>query len=202
MKATEFLSEDSKVWARKHARAIGTNCVPFLQAINYRVNQTILYRGLAHDSTNMKILQCPHNRKPRNTSIVFHNMLEKYFKDRFGIPYRSSSIFATGSKDNAMAYTNHFSVAGLHAMFPIGSPKFCWSPNIDDLTVHFEIYDDKAVLHEGNIIKELDRCQYREGDMKSAIASGCEIMIHGDCYALDMGSSNINLSQLELELTT
>ncbi len=71
------------------------------------------------------------NRKPLDTPIKLHNILDKMFQKKFGWKARSEGVFAagkwyfSGSKDTYYGDTYLF--------FPIGNFKYVWSPKIDDL---------------------------------------------------------------------
>jgi len=72
------------------------------------------------------------NRKPRDTDNDFHDAGNEYFKRRFNIPFRSASIFVTGSHQVASNY------GPVYLILPIGKFNYCWSNRVEDYTPWME----------------------------------------------------------------
>jgi hypothetical protein len=67
------------------------------------------------------------NRKATNTPQWFSDIVDEYFVEKFGTPFRSVSMFCTTQAFTAMTY------GPLYAIFPIGDFKYCYSPIIEDM---------------------------------------------------------------------
>lgn len=111
---------------------IRKNCQPFLAANKSSLlNGQYLYTGTKRWDSRVFKSPVPTNRKPRDTSILIHNLFDHYFKQHFGIPYRSNALFTTTQSSVAEQYGN------VYAVFPIGNYKILTSPIIEDLTTSF-----------------------------------------------------------------
>jgi len=85
-----------------------------------------LYRGIKKKFI-WDIITPRTNRKPLDTDIKIHNLLDKEFKKQFGWKVRSQGVFCTGGWPNRR-YGN------VYYIFPVGKFEFVWSPDIRDLT--------------------------------------------------------------------
>lgn len=60
-----------------------------------------LYRGFKSIPEIGAIKKVRKDRKPRDLDINTHNKVDEYFYEKFGIKFRSQSLFCTGSINNA-----------------------------------------------------------------------------------------------------
>lgn len=104
------------------------------------------------------------NRQPLDTSYKIHDKMDDQFYKKFGIKARSNSIFCTSILYNAEKYGTPYYI------FPIGNYEIIWSPWIFDLYSKVNFID---YLDIGNIVS-----QYKKGDLRGALRSGNEIMLH------------------------
>lgn len=137
------------------------------------------YRGVsARYSMDVPTLHSPRtNRRPRSSPNAFHRIADDWFFKRFGIRYRSHSLFVTPSKFIARNYgatPDH-----LIRIIPITDYRFCWSPSVSDLLFAAQKLE-KATLDE--IESYLDQASYREEDLKAAHSSGHEVMLYCQHY--------------------
>ena len=188
MRATEFLIEDkfrAVGQESKIAALIVRDCQPFLQAGGYH---TPLYRGITKSDLKpvLEPITVRKNRSPKDTSIAIHNALNRYFKTRFKLKYRSVSMFATGSVDTAIVY------GSARAVFPIGNFDYCWSSDLRDLFIDMPsnlYYTLDHQITDSNykeLCDWLNNQHYRHNvsiyDFQQALMSGHEVMINCDKY--------------------
>ena len=162
------------------AELIMQNCGPFLRQIK-SLKTDILYRGVNGIDTSklMVKLPCPVNRKPSDTWLSTHDAADQWFLDNTGIRYRSNSVFCTGDQYVASGYGDTF------AIIPVGEFSFCYSNIIGDMTYAVGNLKEDPDTDEGvaEIHKILKKGKYQQNtNLRSAIKSGSEIMIHCDSY--------------------
>lgn len=112
---------------------IAAECAPFIRAnhsmlTGSHVWKRWLYRGMRLPSDVVIVAGEPRSdRKPKDTTIFWHNLLNKFFMQRFGYPYRNGTFVSTHLA-TALDYGNPF------VIFPRGEFEICWSPDIRDAT--------------------------------------------------------------------
>jgi len=89
--------------------------------------------------------------------------------NKFGIRFRSQSVFCTGDIKSALEYGK------VAIIEPIGHFEICWSPKCYDL---IEIEDFTWMSVEEFIIEN----EYQIGNLQQAIESGKEIMLFCEKY--------------------
>lgn len=168
-------------------------CIPFLKEQGSRKN--ILWRGMSRrfELSNNHMVDVKKDRRPLDTQLELHHALDDWFLDNFGFRARSNAVFASGSENFALVYGD------LYAIYPIGDFEYVWSPRIKDtllldqeanhLLARIEQksgtkFDKEEWLEQkANIIIDLlEKGRYSDTNLKAAIASGSEIMIHCDKY--------------------
>lgn len=176
---------------------IARACKPFLSQIS--INTPSLARGqsvgLLPVVEGLYISTTLPNRKPRDTSFEVHQIADQWFEKKFGIKYRSDHVvFVTSNESIASDYGN----AGI--IIPIGDFSFCWTSQYEDIFydklnsshIQFEMdlmADKNPVTKEQVIIDILENAHYQDTNLKAAIDSQNEIMIHCQKYFyLDMMS--------------
>lgn len=126
-----------------------------------------MYRGEPAHSV-LELRDCPRDRQPRNTRPAYHRAADDWFLRRFGIRYRSGSLFCTGSLETAAQYGE----GKARFIYPVGEFRICWSPRVHDL---FMWTFNRSVPEFVSFLE--NEADYREGDLCEAIASDCEIMV-------------------------
>jgi hypothetical protein len=72
-------------------------------------NSELMYRGLKKSSIpEIKLETVRKNRKPVDTYLIIHNLFNKYFQKKFGIPLRSETTFITNEFLIAAGYGTLF----------------------------------------------------------------------------------------------
>lgn len=178
--------------ALRLAKKIAAECQPYLSQIS---PTTRLWRGM-YDSSTMQTskLKCPVGRQPMSTAEHLHEFIDGWFLSNTGISYRSNAVFATGNPTMAAEFGRPF------AIFPTGAFKFCWSPNVIDMTYDlvkprssmYSNLEDIAEPEDDEEEKEqletmenaLVSAKYIQNHLVDAIQSGNEIMIHCPTYFL------------------
>lgn len=150
------------------------DCIPFLEMIDYDVDNYTLYRGMSvplpsvYNSHNIGIIPgFREDRRPKDTPIDVHNKMNKLMELNFGKKFRNG-LFVSGDIVHAQGYnTNTFMV------FPIGEFDFCWSDKYIDAAIGLTEHSPESLIPD----------YYRNNDMKWAIESQNEIMLYvNQCY--------------------
>jgi hypothetical protein len=115
------------------------------------------------------------NRSPRNSPLIFHKVADAWFRARFGLSYRSESLFVTSRVISAAAYAED--KTSVVRIIPISPYRFCWSPNVSDL-----LFAARRLTDRHEIESFLDKASYSEQDLNSAHASGNEVMVSCERY--------------------
>jgi len=207
MRYKEF-SEDNDATkdlsAEEVARYLINNCKFYLEQINYNVNLFALYRG-SHDSPHDSLVTHKvrlSDRNPLNSPSLYHNIANDYFTKKFGEPFRNA-LFVTSDESEAAEYTGR--TYGIpRIVFPEGIFTFIWSPEVRDLFTDLLDgwqYEDEAEYDDlpeptdernaeianrfpdGKFEDELERNEYQDTNLISAIKSKNEIMIRCKTYA-------------------
>lgn len=127
-----------------------------------------IYRGFNKAPDSPCIKQTRKDRKPKNLELHIHQLADKIFYEKFGIKFRSQSVFCTGDIFSAKKY-------GYVAIIkPIGKYEVCWSPHCHDF-----IEIEESPLSVPDFIE--DKC-YQIGNLETALKSGNEIMLACDSY--------------------
>ena len=186
MKIHEILTEDiSENELINIARAIMKDCGPYLSMIDNKPLTYGLFRGSdAEDESLLLTQRCPRNRPPRDSTMENHKVADAWFFKNTGIKFRSNAIFAIGDADVAEGYGD------VYRIFPKGQFSFCWSPEVKDMTnevfSNYEIDDFNTVKQFKLALEsELLALEFQTTDLKEAIISDNEVMIHcKDAYLL------------------
>jgi hypothetical protein len=133
------------------------------------------YRGTSakYPEKIPSVIKPRNDRRPKNSSIRFHEIADTWFEKNFGIRYRSQGVFLTSSKLTAAAYAE--TPSHVMRVVPISEYRFCWSPSVSDL-----LFGAKRLENaESNEIQSyLDSMNYREYDLKDAHEKSCEVMLY------------------------
>lgn len=141
------------------------NCKPFLN--DWKLSYGFLYRGMQKykNAPDAFVKSVRKDRDTMNMSGRLHKEIDQYFFDKFGIRGRSNAIFCSGEEYDVELY------GPAHIIFPVGRYKILWSPEVKDLYIK---------IHLNTMYETL--ATYKIGDIKEAIRSGNEIMIHCKSY--------------------
>ena len=181
--------DNDRILWEKGARLIRRDCQPFLSQVKHPFS---LYRGMFGQTHKFIKKQVRlDNRSPNAMDFDMHTVLNNYFTEEFGEPFRNA-IFASGDNDNAETFGYSYFI------FPIGRFTFLWSPHIDDLNFSMEdlfadaveqwklspIPPTKSQKAEA-LIKALRQVDYKMTDLQEALESSNEIMVRcKEYYAL------------------
>ncbi len=130
------------------------------------------FRGLSDEYSIDKtsIIVPRKDRRPRNSSPHFHEVADKWFLDKFGIPYRSQGVFVIARVLSASAYAT--SPDHVVRVIPLSTYRFCWSKKISDLLFGAQ----KLANAPAEKIKDfLESACYQEDDLSAAHSSGNEV---------------------------
>lgn len=140
----------------------------------------VFYRGMSEEFPTDKVsLVVPRtDRRPRNSSLAFHEAADQWFESCFGIRYRSRGVFVTARPEATLVYAA--SPSHVMRVIPLSPYEYCWSPTVSDLLFAATEYADGA---RDPINAYLDGARYQQGDLDAAHASGHEVMLSCDRYA-------------------
>lgn len=195
MKLNQIFEAQQDSLDLKYARQIVRDCQPYLSEQTFNVHP--LYRGIV-TSTNETMIKKRRrrDREPLSTTKEMHQVINQWFIDKFGKPYRNG-VFATPQPKVNLYGTKH-------EMFPIDQYSICWSPHVSDLFSSLEglhksliaqgynenrakqiAFSNHPQIHQEDIkpiYSYLDSLQFREGQLSEAVNHNTEIMILTDSY--------------------
>lgn len=129
-----------------------------------------------------------HERRPLNTHIESHDIANKWFLEKFGIKFRSHSLFCTGNREVANQYRgidNEYTK--LISIAPVGYYKVCYSKKCDDFYTHLNclLMGHKEENLQELIFEMLEsydfEVSYNSG-LTEAAESGCEVMLYSEKF--------------------
>lgn len=150
------------------------------------------YRGMSSEYPADKIsLVVPlKNRRPRNSSLAFHEAADQWFEYRFGVRYRSQAVFVTAKPEAALVYAS--SPSQVMRVIPLSTYKYCWSPYVSDLLFAATQYASGSPEEVGAY---LDQAKYRESELNDAHESNHEVMLLCERYiAIPVGLLGVTIA--------
>ncbi len=162
-----------------------------------------------------KEIHVRNDRYPRDTPLSLHLLIDKYFFDNFGIPFRSSGVFCVNNPSYIInEYPANKGIANTqHVLFPIGDYSSCSSSKYRDVLLilqnsyrkeieEFKQTDDLDDISNDTkekIINFLDRGDYSLNNTFSNNVN--EIMLYcKSFYALDISGKNYNKLRYLVEI--
>lgn len=124
----------SNLSAKKTAEMIVRECSYYLKEVDFSCdpdNMSALFRGISGklwspgDAMIVKH-RARADREPMSTPSRVHAVLDAFFEDSFGFPYRGKGTFAVGYPGVASGYGQ------VNLIFPIGKFSYVWSQDIED----------------------------------------------------------------------
>lgn len=109
---------------------------------------SFIYRGMRVDDYGVKDVR--PDRKPKDTSLIVHNMVDDHLEDIFGWKPRSNGLFTSGAMSQTASY------GAPYIVFLKDKFEFIWSPEVYDSYTWFS--DDKTIgkiLHDNIKIVDL-----------------------------------------------
>ena len=108
----------------------------------------IIYRGMrVRFSPDICIKYPRTSRRPLTTDKNVHELADDYFKQKFGIKFRSETIFVSRSQPLAETYGDPY------VIFPLDRVNFAWSPKVQDFTYSAHAFNSRF-KDEESISKE------------------------------------------------
>jgi len=126
MRLIRHLNEDT--WFEEKDKAIAMikeDCKPVLKEI--KKAKKLIWRGAKIQNSLITRRRTRMNRRPLNTEIEIHKILDQLFKKKFGWRARSQSITGTSNMDSALMFGDR-----PYLLFPIGEYDVIWRKNIGD----------------------------------------------------------------------
>lgn len=137
------------------------------------------YRGMSdkYPTDRPSVVIPRRDRRPRNSSSVFHEAADRWFASRFGVPYRSHGVFLTSHPEAAVAYAA--SPAHVMRVVPLSTYTYCWSSKVSDLLFAATTLADAS---PDAINAFLTSAGYQEDGLEAAHTSGQEVMLFCERY--------------------
>ena len=137
MKVRDLLSEESidQTSIDNMAKMIIAKCRPYIDEIGltFSLDDNLgLIRSEGQTSNLLRHRITRQNRQPKDTRQSIHDVLGDAFKHRFGINFRSNSVFCFPNEKLSYHYGSPC------MMLPIGDFQYLWSPFIYDA---FNVFD-------------------------------------------------------------
>lgn len=118
------------------------DCYPYLKELK-KGGYHFLYSGRRSNEVMFK-KSVRKDRRPLNTPLKIHKMLDEQFKSKFGVKPRSNSIFAHLESVRTHFYGNTFYI------FPTGNKySLIWNEDINDLFIYLDIHINRAISKKG-----------------------------------------------------
>jgi hypothetical protein len=177
MKFQNYLIEEQK-GLDYYIPKIQKECKPFLKEIK-GARGTLTRRQLAPGPIFKKVTR--KDRKPLDSPLEFHNLVDDWFNKKFGWKARSSGVFCWGTPFPLLLEN--------WMVFPAGNFRYIWSPKIHDLYGHVE--SDFNMVNIGtldtgegseqayNIFFDNMSKTYTDKNLKKSVVSSNEVMV--DC---------------------
>lgn len=135
------------------------------------------YRGVSarYETRHPTLHATRRDRLPRDMKPELHQLADEWFFKKFGIKYRSQSLFLSSDENVATSYA----ASAFHVMriIPIGEYSYCWSSSIQDL-LQICITDQR----EENLLHTLENSNYKQTDLAQAHAYRHEVMLFCERY--------------------
>ena len=170
---------------------VKSDCQPYLQAIDYALYDRMLYRGVI-GTTKEYIAKTVRleDRAPKDINLDLHNMINEYFNEYYGAPFRNS-IHVTADEPQAWEYAyGGYKSGSVYTIFPVGNYDFLWSPKISDMLDAAMGHDLQRYGNVSNVERDQEKLKkywerfragalatYQTTDLIGAIKSGNEVMI-------------------------
>lgn len=205
MRFNNYINEDQKdkhmQLSEKILDYIQNNCKKYIK--EYIRNGKLLWSGRKKKEPYYNIKKIRKDRRPTDTPIRIHNLLDDYFEKHFGVRLRSNSLFCYTNMYDVLKYGEPYLIC------PVGDYETYYHPKVHDLYVqmkqlvlkNIEIDDFDMKSYDVNVIiydkhpKFIDRFEknveklvegYKKGVERGTYMKGQspEIMLHGDKYMI------------------
>lgn len=138
-------------------------------------------RGISTVISHPFVAQTRKDRRPRDLAFELHEVADEWFLKRFGVRFRSQSVFVSSLHVVASGYGPQ-----TVRIVPLGNYRYCWSRSTSDL---LSILKGAAV---GQVQGLMDAAQYVDVDLAAAHRDGHEVMLYCDEYVAIPFESGFN----------
>lgn len=150
MRLKTYINEESTLNIQDIVDNIKKKCAPYFKKAG--PTGDFLYRGVRSSSLSDKRLvhkvKPRTDRRPLDTDKSLHALLDELFLKHKGWKARSEGVFLTSNRSTARAYGKVF------VMFPIGSFKFLYNPDIVDLTNYLNASNIHSASDAQNVFND------------------------------------------------
>ena len=177
----EYMKEDE---SKSFINGVERKCSSYLKI--YKRHNGKFYRTHGDRVETYTLKKTRKNRRPLDSPLFLHNLVDDWMKKNFGWRGRSEGLFVWGEWSEWISHSD--------LVFPIGDFDFLWNPKVEDLYDTFtKIDNDLADIQDPTpedlkpIFYELKKeilPFYTNKDIKKFWYTGCEMMIKCDKYYL------------------
>jgi len=209
MKFKRYLNERKITSIEKNIKYIielfEKNCKPYFDDFYSIWEGEFFISGRKSNNEAFTKKKVRKNRKPKDTPMEIHDIIDDWFYKKFGIKARSNSIFCSFNENTANEYGNPYYI------IPIGKYSTIASPTIKDIyaeivqdkidrTKYDDEYDDDRMKKD--IISELKHGNYKKNKKvsDSKTHSSTEYMLH--CNEYYIINSNEMTDDIEEQILT
>lgn len=152
------------------------------------------YRGMSqkYSLDQVSLVNTRKDRRPKDTEAAIHQVADNWFNEKFGIRFRSQSLFVTSNVGTAATYgatRQH-----VFRIIPLGEYSYCWSESCKDMLGL--VFDCAKPV---DCLARLDNAGYRMDGLDAAYQSGHELMVFCDRYLAIpqamLGDVNLSVNQ-------
>jgi len=206
MRLEKLLTDNRKMNKDDILLRIKGKCHPFIKEMS--PVEGVTFMRATHRRINIGERIVPRtNRRPLETPLQIHNLLNDMFKKKFGWKVRGEGVFAMNSLSHTLPYYGykfHF--------FPEGKYEYIWSPDVSDLTLWMEqsgllnmvedendgVYGVSPNYNEKEIEEKLSRIikTYKKTNLTEALRSKNEVVFRCKAYWLYDGKEPITYKEL------
>lgn len=124
---TRFITYINEENIDKVREDINKLCKPYIRKLRQYKDNKFLFSGRKFSSSDVIKGKVRRDRKPKDTPLEIHELLDKQFYKEFGIKARSQSLFCVQKYQYTKSYGTPYYI------FPIGDYTTIWAVRIDDL---------------------------------------------------------------------
>ena len=140
MKFKEYINENNISNLDTVIADIKKDCNPFLKKLNkdYTKNDYFVTGRQSYDDILLKSIRT--DRNPRDTIKWIHDIMDDAFYSKFGINYRSNSIFCYPYSYNIIKSTQQYQYGNGFMLFPVGKFEIVYNKEFTDLYLKINDY--------------------------------------------------------------
>lgn len=145
MRLNNYLNEwhpDDLPMLEDHWKEVEKKCLSILKNLRSCSSKRLLFRGMGGFERDIPFIkEVRKDRKPKDTNEGVSRIVDDMFYDKFGFRPRSQGLFCFGMPSRDPMFDDMVEFGIPYIIFPIGNPKFIWSPKVNDFYVYMIEHD-------------------------------------------------------------